>query len=130
MKLKVTFGHKVCYEIKVMFGENSLKLRQTNWNVAKNNVNVVVDELPSQIYSLHLFSNWYLDLTVSTPINVVLCALVPSVQNGRLPVKLVPKVFDFTMDTPSSPESAQWELCNAHNFVLKVRRMTLSPQIF
>jgi hypothetical protein len=31
-----------------MFGEISLKLRQTNWNVAKINVNVVVDELPSQ----------------------------------------------------------------------------------
>ena len=35
------------YEIKVTFGEISLKLRQTNWNVAINNVNVVVDELPS-----------------------------------------------------------------------------------
>ena len=37
------------YEIKVTFGEISLKLRQTNWNAARNNVNVVVDELPSQI---------------------------------------------------------------------------------
>jgi len=27
-------------------------------------------------------------------------------QNGGLPVKLVPKDFDFTMDTPNSPESA------------------------
>ena len=43
------FGHKLRYEIKVTFGEVSLKLRQTNWNVAKKNVNVVVDELPSQI---------------------------------------------------------------------------------
>ena len=34
---------------KVTFGEISLKLCQTNWNVARNNVNVVVDELPSQI---------------------------------------------------------------------------------
>jgi hypothetical protein len=32
-----------------MFGEISLKLCQTNWNVASNNVNVVADELPSQI---------------------------------------------------------------------------------
>ena len=31
----------------------------------------------------------------------VLCASVPSAQNGRLPVKLVSKVVDFTMDTPS-----------------------------
>ena len=41
------FGHKMRYEIKVTFGEISLKLCQTNWNVAINNVNVVVDELPS-----------------------------------------------------------------------------------
>ena len=37
------------YEIKVSIGEVSLKLRQTNWTVAINNVNVVVDEPPSQI---------------------------------------------------------------------------------
>jgi hypothetical protein len=43
------FGHKSRYEIKVTFGEISLKLCQTNWNVARINVNVVVDELPSQI---------------------------------------------------------------------------------
>jgi len=48
-EIKVTFGHKLLYEIKVTFGEISLKLRQTNWNVARNNVSVVVDELPSQI---------------------------------------------------------------------------------
>ena len=53
-KIKVTFGHKLRYEIKVTFGEISLKLCQTNWNVAKNNVNVVVDELPSQI-TIHNF---------------------------------------------------------------------------
>jgi hypothetical protein len=38
------------YEIEVLFGEISLKLRQTNWNVAKNNVNVAPNELPSQKY--------------------------------------------------------------------------------
>ena len=48
-KTKVTFGHKLHYEIKVTFGEVSLKLCQMNWNVARNNVNVVVGELPSQI---------------------------------------------------------------------------------
>ena len=41
-----------------------------------------------------------------THINAVLCASVPSVQIGRLPVKLAPKVFDLTMNTPSSLESA------------------------
>ena len=47
-KIKVTFGHKMRYEIKITFGEISLKLHQTNWNVAINNVDVVVvDELPS-----------------------------------------------------------------------------------
>jgi hypothetical protein len=48
-KIKVMFGHKPRYETKVTFGEHSLKLRQTKWNVARDNVNVVVDELPSQI---------------------------------------------------------------------------------
>ena len=46
---KVTFGHNLRYETKDTFGEISLKLRQTNWNVTRDNVNVVADELPSQI---------------------------------------------------------------------------------
>jgi hypothetical protein len=55
---KVTFGHNLRYERKDTFGEISLKLRQTNWNVARNNVNVVDDELPSQsTNNLHLFNN-------------------------------------------------------------------------
>ena len=45
-KIKVTFGHKLHCEIKVTFCK-------TNWNVANNNVNVVVDvfanEQPSQL---------------------------------------------------------------------------------
>jgi hypothetical protein len=48
-KIKIMFGHKLRYEIKVMCDKVSLKLLQTNWNVARNNVNVVVDELPSQV---------------------------------------------------------------------------------
>jgi hypothetical protein len=57
-KTKITFGHNLRYETKGMFGEISLKLRQTNWNVAKNNVNVVVDKLPSQsTNNLQLFTN-------------------------------------------------------------------------
>ena len=48
-RIKVLFGQKLHYEIKVTFGEISLKPRQTNWNVARNNVSVVDDELPSQI---------------------------------------------------------------------------------
>jgi hypothetical protein len=49
------------YEIKVMCGEISLKLRQMNWNVARDNVNVVVDELPSQISIYTCLKNLYLD---------------------------------------------------------------------
>ena len=48
-KIKVTFGHKPHYEIKVTFGKISLKLCQMNWNVVRNNVNVTANELPSQI---------------------------------------------------------------------------------
>jgi hypothetical protein len=43
-KTKVTFGHNLRCETKGTFGEISLKLCQSNWNVAKNNVNVVVDD--------------------------------------------------------------------------------------
>ena len=49
IKTKVTFGHKLRYKTKVTIDGISLKLCQTNWNVARNNVNVVVDELSSQI---------------------------------------------------------------------------------
>ena len=31
------FEHELCYKIKDTFGEISLKLCQTNWNVARNN---------------------------------------------------------------------------------------------
>ena len=48
-KIKVTFGHKFCYEVKITFGDISLKLHQMNWNVAIINVNVVAIELPSHI---------------------------------------------------------------------------------
>jgi hypothetical protein len=43
-----------------MFGEISLNLHQTNWNVARNNGNVVADELPSQItiYTCLIIDIW------------------------------------------------------------------------
>jgi hypothetical protein len=57
-KTKVTFGHNLRYKTKGTFGKISLKLRQTNWNVARNNVDVVANELPSQLTNnLHLFNN-------------------------------------------------------------------------
>jgi hypothetical protein len=50
------FGHNLRYKTKGTLGEISLKLHQTIWNVARNNVNVVADELPSQsTNNLHLF---------------------------------------------------------------------------
>jgi hypothetical protein len=59
-KIKVMFGHKLRYEIKVTFGEISLKLRRTNWNIAINIVNVVAKELPSHIgiYTCLVNDNW------------------------------------------------------------------------
>jgi hypothetical protein len=42
-------SYSLRFKIKVTFGEISLKLRQTNWNVAKINAIVVVDEIQSQI---------------------------------------------------------------------------------
>ena len=44
------------YEIKVTLGEIPFKLHQMNWNVARNNVNVVVDELTKSNTSLQLFN--------------------------------------------------------------------------
>jgi hypothetical protein len=41
-KIKVMYGHKSRYGIKVTFGGISLKLRQTNWNVARNNVKLLL----------------------------------------------------------------------------------------
>ena len=117
------------YKIKVTFGEISLKFRQINWNVARNNINVVVDELPSQItiYTCLTIDIWTRRRQPTSM--AALCALVPSAQIGGLPVNLVPKVFDFTMDTPSSPETALVRAMQCTQFVLKMREMTLSPRI-
>jgi hypothetical protein len=92
-KIKVTFGHKMRYKIKGTFGEVSLKLRQTNWNVAWINVNVVVDELPRQItlYNCLTIDIWTRRRQCTSML--VLCASVPSAQIGGLPVKLAPIFF-------------------------------------
>ena len=98
-KTKVVFGHKLRYEIKITFGEISLKLRQMNWTVARNNVNVVVDELPSQItiYTFLIIDIWTRQCRrTSTRFYALWCH----------PPKLAAKAFDFTMDTPSLPENA------------------------
>jgi hypothetical protein len=47
-KIKLHWDIKLSYEIKITFGEIS-KLCETNWNVARINVIVVANELPSQI---------------------------------------------------------------------------------
>ena len=59
-KIKVTFEHKLRHAIKVTFGEISLKLRPMNWNVVRNNVNVVANELPSQtkMYTCLMIDIW------------------------------------------------------------------------
>ena len=59
-KIKVTFGHKLRYAIKVRFAEICLKLRPMNWNVVRNHVNVVANELPSQtkIYTTLMIDIW------------------------------------------------------------------------
>jgi hypothetical protein len=94
-KIKVTFRHRLRYEIKVTFGEISPKLRQTNWNVAINNVNVVVDELPSQIsiYTCLTTSNWTRRCRCTS---TWFGAIRPKWQASS---ELVPKKFDFNMDT-------------------------------
>ena len=93
------FGHKLRYKIKVTLGEISLKLCQTNWNVVRNNVNVVVDELQSQmtIYNCLTIDIWTQQCQcTSTRFYALWCH----------PPKLAPKVFEFTMDIPISLENA------------------------
>jgi hypothetical protein len=50
-------SYSLRFKIKVTFGEISFK---TNWNIARNNVNVVDDELSSQItvYSCLTIDIW------------------------------------------------------------------------
>jgi hypothetical protein len=59
-KMKVMFGPKLHYEIKGTFGEISLKLRPTYWNVARISVNVVDDELLSHttVYTCSIIYIW------------------------------------------------------------------------
>ena len=74
-----------------MFGEIFLKIRQTNWNVAINNVNVV-DEQPNQIKFILLKQlRFGLDGVDAHQRGFML--FVPSTQNGRLPVTLTSKKF-------------------------------------
>jgi hypothetical protein len=56
-KTKLTFEHNLRYETKHTFGETSLKLRQTNWNVARINVNVVADTCvpPTRLQTRNVF---------------------------------------------------------------------------
>jgi hypothetical protein len=82
------------YKIKVTFGEISPKLRQTNWNLAINNVKTIC--LTIDIWTQQR-------QRTSTRFYVLRCHA--SAQNGGLQVKLASKVFDFTMDTCSSLES-------------------------
>jgi hypothetical protein len=57
---KSYFWTQTALRNKVTFGEISLKLCETYWNVATINVNVVVDELPSQItiYTCSMTDIW------------------------------------------------------------------------
>ena len=57
-KIKVTFRHKLHYDNTL--GENFLKLCQTSWRLARNNVNVVANEPSSQatIYTCLTSDSW------------------------------------------------------------------------
>jgi hypothetical protein len=64
-----------------------------------------------------------------THINVVLCASVSPAQDGRLPVKSAPKVFDYTVDTLARRKALSESYAMHTIFVLKVLEMALSLQI-
>ena len=91
----------MCYEIKVMFGEIFPKLCQMNWNIARNNVDVVVDELSSQItiYTCLKFDIWTWHRQRTSTWFGVIC------QKWRASTEMVPKYFDFIM-TPLAHREA------------------------
>jgi hypothetical protein len=79
------FGHNLRYETKGTFGEISLKLCQTNWNVAINNVNVVADELPSQSTNkFTLILQLIFELDLNPNINAVSACHLSMAMNGRV----------------------------------------------
>jgi hypothetical protein len=130
-KIKVMFGHKLRYEIKK---------RCVSWNFSQTSPNQLEcchNQCKCCCWwttrsnnSLHLFNNWYVDSMASTHINAVFCALVPSAQNGKLLVKLGPKVFDFTMDTPSSPKKLLVRAMQCTQFHAKILKYDLKPMDF
>jgi hypothetical protein len=113
-----------------MFSEISLKLCQTNWNVAIINVNVVVDGLSSQItvytcLTIDIWTQWR--RRTSTQFYALQCH--PSIMTGFQSNWY--QKFSTLLWTPlAHRQITWWELCNAHNFMLRVRKMTLSPRIF
>ena len=115
-KWKVTFGHKLRYEIKVTFGE----ICQMNWNVAQNNVKWCCCccwwWITKSNKSLHLFNTWYLDSMVLTHIDIVLCASVPSAQNDNFQWNWHQK-FSTLLWTPLTRWKALSENCATHAFL-------------
>ena len=105
-KIKVTFGHKMQYEIKSYVSWNLSQTSSNELECCHKQCKCCCWWTTKLNNSLHLFNNWYLNLTATTHINAVLCVSVPSAQNGGLLVKLVLKNFNSTMDTPSSLEGS------------------------
>ena len=128
-KINVTFGHKVCNEIKVTFGEISLKLSQTNWNVARNNVNVVADELASllSVYTCLTIDIWTRRRWRTSMRFYALWCHPPKMAGFQWNWR---QKFSTLLWTPLARQKALSEPYNAHNFVLKVQKMTLSQWIF
>ena len=94
-KIKVTFGHKLRYKIKVRFWWNFSQTLPNEVECCQKQCKCCCWWTTKSTNNLHLFNNWYLDLMVSTHINMDLCALVPSAQNDMFLMKLAPKVFNL-----------------------------------
>ena len=105
-KIKVVFGHKPRCKPKVTFGEISLKLCQTKWNVARNQCKCCWWWTIESNNSLNLFNDWYLDSTASTHINAVLCALVPSARKWRASIENWRQKFLTLLWTPLARQKA------------------------
>jgi hypothetical protein len=104
-------------------------LVKSNWNVARNNVNVVVDELPSQIsvYTCLTIDIWTRRRWRTSMRFYALRCHPPKMVGFQW--KLAPKVFDFTMDTLARRKTLS-EAIQRTQFCAKSTKNDLKPMDF
>ena len=129
-KIKVTIGQKIALGNKSYIWQKIIKLCQMNWNIARNNVSVVIYELPSQItiYNCLTIDIWTRRRRRTSTRFYALWCHPPKMASFQW--NWHQKILTLLW-TPLAHQNALSEsYANARSFVLKVQRMTSSPWIF